>query len=645
MSNDNFGGLAGRDFEGWHSGGDTECWKRLGSHLVTVTDAAGAEVSGVRFAVWAPNAKAVRVRGNFNAWGRETYLSLIPGSGVWATFIPGIGAGEIYKYEICDPNSNWLEKVDPMAIFAESAPNNGSIVYQSQYQWQDAQWLSERARKHTIDKPISIYELHVGSWRQGKSYADLATELVDYVVEMGYTHVEFMPIAEHPYTPSWGYQVSNYFAPTSRWGRPDELRALIDAFHQRGIGVLLDWVPGHFPKDGWALGRFDGTALYEHADPRQGEHIDWGTYIFNYGRNEVKSFLVSNALYWIQEFHFDGLRVDAVASMLYLDYSRPEGQWVPNKFGGNHNLEAIDLLRYVTTHLAEREPGALVIAEESTSFAGVTKPVGDDGLGFDFKWNMGWMNDSLRYLSHTPQDRQWHYGDITFAMVYAYSENFILPISHDEVVHGKGSLINKIPGEWWQQFPTLRAFYSYMWAWPGKQLTFMGSEFAQWLEFNEQTSLDWPLVDLKYHSGMIRLIQRLNSLYTTTPALYEQDGVPEGFQWLIGEDAAASVFGWLRWARDGSCVACVTNFGDQAHNSYRIGLPYCGTWTEILNTNDLDFDGEGSYLNGTLDAVTSTDLDDWAAQTTIALAPLSCVWLAFDPTSVPAPHHAVMDVR
>ncbi|TFJ95270.1 1,4-alpha-glucan branching enzyme GlgB [Platysternon megacephalum] len=404
-------------------------------------------------------------------------MTLIPHTGVWSTFVPGVGAGSVYKYAIRDIHGQWKDKVDPMARFAEAAPNNGSIVFESDYTWGDDTWMNERPVRKPWSEPMSIYEVHLGAWRKGLTYREMADQLVTYVSDHGFTHVELMGVAEHPFEGSWGYQVTNYFAPTSRWGNPDDFRYLVDSFHQRGIGVIMDWVPGHFPKDDWALGRFDGTGLYEHEDPRQGEHMDWGTYIFNYGRNEVKSFLVSNALYWVQQFHIDGLRVDAVASMLYLDYSRNDGEWVPNQFGGNHNLEAIDFLRYVNMHLYERVGGVVMIAEESTSFPGVTAPVDQGGLGFGFKWNMGWMNDSLAYVGRDPIHRRYHHHDMTFAAVYAFNENFILPISHDEVVHGKGSMINKIPQDYWRKFATLRAFYAWMWAFPGKQLVFMGSRW------------------------------------------------------------------------------------------------------------------------------------------------------------------------
>lgn len=592
MAHDMSGGLTGWDLEGFHNGGDTEAWRRLGAHVVTVHDDERGPITGTRFAVWAPNAKEVRLNANFNWWTGDA-MHLIPGSGVWALFVEGVGDGTLYKYNVLGADDVWREKVDPMAFFAEQAPSNASIVYTSQFIWDDGDWMANRATKNLQNEPMSIYEVHLGSWRKGKTYLELADELVEYVSWQGYTHVEFMPVTEHPFEPSWGYQVTNYFAPMSRLGRPDEFRYLVDRLHQAGIGVILDWVPGHFPKDEWALGRFDGTALYEHADPRQGEHMDWGTYIFNYGRNEVKSFLVSNALYWITEFHIDALRVDAVASMVYLDYSREPGQWVPNEFGGNHNLEAIDFLRYVNRHLYERVPGVTMIAEESTSFGGVTKPTNWGGLGFGFKWNMGWMNDSLRYLALEPIYRQWHHNEMTFAMVYQYSENFVLPISHDEVMHGKGSMINKIPQDSWRQFATLRAFYTWMWAFPGKQLLFMGCEFGQRTEFNENTSLEWWVSDLWGHKGLQLMIRDLNALYKEHPALWKLDNDPHGFQWINADDASANTYSWIRRDGEGQQLAIVVNFSSEPWYDYRIGLPEHGVWTEIHNSDSTLYDGSG----------------------------------------------------
>lgn len=636
MAHDEFGGLTGWDLEGFHSGGDTEVWKRLGSHVVTIDDDERGPITGTRFAVWAPNAQAVEVISDFNWWTGDR-MRLIPGSGVWGTFVEGVDEGTLYKFRIQDQWGTWHEKVDPMARYSEQAPQNASIVTETHYEWNDDEWIARREASRAHAEPMSVYEVHLGGWRHGLSYRELADQLVSYVTWQGYTHVEFMPLAEHPFAPSWGYQVTGYFSPTSRYGSPDDLRYLIDKLHQAGIGVIMDWVPGHFPKDDWALGRFDGTALYEHADPRQGEHKDWGTYIFNYGRNEVKSFLVSSALYWISEFHADGLRVDAVASMLYLDYSREEGQWVPNKYGSRENLEAIDFLRYVNSHLYSRHPGILMIAEESTSFPGVTKPVDDGGLGFGFKWNMGWMNDSLRYLELNPFHRQYHHGEMTFAMVYQYSENFILPISHDEVVHGKGSMITKIPGDDWQQFASLRAFYSYMWSFPGKQLVFMGQEFGQRHEFDESVSLEWFVADLWGHGGLKRLFRDLNKIYKENPALWQLDSDPRGFEWINADDAGNNLFSWLRRSDDGSTIACFTNFSPNPQTDYRIDLPMEGVWTEILNTDSLEYDGTGEFGNlGQIVAAPLPAPDRLRAVATVCVPPMGSVWLRHNPSATAA---------
>lgn len=636
MAHDEFGGLTGWDLEGFHSGGDTEVWKRLGSHVVTIDDDERGPITGTRFAVWAPNAQAVEVISDFNWWTGDR-MRLVPGSGVWGTFVEGVDEGTLYKFRIQDQWGTWHEKVDPMARYSEQAPQNASIVTETHYEWNDDEWIARREASRAHAEPMSVYEVHLGGWRHGLSYRELADQLVSYVTWQGYTHVEFMPLAEHPFAPSWGYQVTGYFSPSSRYGSPDDLRYLIDKLHQAGIGVIMDWVPGHFPKDDWALGRFDGTALYEHADPRQGEHKDWGTYIFNYGRNEVKSFLVSSALYWISEFHADGLRVDAVASMLYLDYSREEGQWVPNKYGGRENLEAIDFLRYVNSHLYSRHPGILMIAEESTSFPGVTKPVDDGGLGFGFKWNMGWMNDSLRYLELNPFHRQYHHGEMTFAMVYQYSENFILPISHDEVVHGKGSMITKIPGDDWQQFASLRAFYSYMWSFPGKQLVFMGQEFGQRHEFDESVSLEWFVADLWGHGGLKRLFRDLNKIYKENPALWQLDSDPRGFEWINADDAGNNLFSWLRRSDDGSTIACFTNFSPNPQTDYRIDLPMEGVWTEILNTDSLEYDGTGEFGNlGQIVAAPLPAPDRLRAVATVCVPPMGSVWLRHNPSATAA---------
>ena len=477
---------------------------------------------------------------------------------------------------------------------------------------------------------MSIYEVHLGSWRKGLTYRELAEQLPPYVKWQGFTHVELMPVMAHPFPGSWGYQVTGYFAPDARLGDPDDLRVLIEALHAEGIGVILDWVPGHFPKDDWSLGRFDGTALYEHADPRQGEQPDWGTYVFNYGRNEVKSFLVSNALYWVHQFHIDALRVDAVASMLYLDYSRKEGEWVPNIYGGRENLEAIDFLRYVNRHLYERTPGVIMIAEESTSFGGVTKPTNWGGLGFGFKWNMGWMNDSLRYLNLDPIYRQYHHNDMTFAMVYQYSENFILPISHDEVVHGKGSMLNKIPQDDWRKFATLRAFYAFMWSFPGKQLLFMGQEFAQRPEWNENDGLEWWVDSLQGHDGVRQLIRTMNHLQAAHPALYELDCEPAGFSWMNADDTGHNTFSWVRTSRNGESIAAITNFSPNPYPHYPVNLPRAGRWIQILNTDLSEFNGTGEFNNAEPIVATAhcADPDSWA-WANVTVPPLAAVWLRY----------------
>ena len=630
---DKFGNLTGWDLEGFHSGGDTEAWRRLGSHVVTVHDDERGDLTGTRFAVWAPNARRVQVMGDFNWWQGDD-MEFVPGTGVWATWKEGVGVGTQYKYKIQHGDGSWQEKVDPYARFADTPPGNASIVWESDYEWgaSEQEWLDKRSQINVYESQMSIYELHLGSWRKGLTYLELAEQLPAYVKWQGYTHVEFMPVMSHPFTGSWGYQVTGYFAPDARLGTPDDFRVLVEALHAEGIGVILDWVPGHFPKDDWALGRFDGTALYEHADPRQGEQPDWGTYVFNFGRNEVKCFLVSNALYWVQQFHADALRVDAVASMLYLDYSRAEGEWVPNKYGGRENLDAIDLLRYVNKHLYARTPGVVMIAEESTSFGGVTKPTNWGGLGFGFKWNMGWMNDSLRYLSLDPIYRQYHHNDMTFAMVYAYSENFILPISHDEVVHGKGSMLNKIPQDDWRKFATLRTFYSFMWSFPGKQLLFMGQEFAVRAEWNEQEGLEWWVDSLPGHNGVRQLIRTMNELQAIHPALHQLDCEPEGFRWMNANDAAHNTYSYVRLDRDGEIIACLANFSSEPYPEYSVFLPKAGAWRQILSTDAVEFDGTGLYENvePVIAVPSETDDPDAWASATVSVPPMGGVWLRYE---------------
>ena len=574
-------------------------WDVLGAHVRTYLDPMGepdgssdGSVTGTSFAVWAPNARTVRVVGDFNGWGgRQHAMRELGSSGVWELFIPGVKAGERYKYEILNANNEWKQKADPMERFHQVPPETASIVVDSRYEWNDENWMRERAAKNPHLGPVSIYEVHAGSWKKGESYRELAEDLVGYVKDMGFTHVEFMPLAEHPFAGSWGYQVTGYYAPDSRHGSPDDLKYLIDRFHQEGIGVIMDWVPAHFPKDDFALGRFDGTPLYEDPDPLRGEHPDWGTYIFNFGRNEVRNFLVANACYWINEFHVDGLRVDAVSSMLYLDYSREGGQWRPNKYGGNENLEAIDFLKEATATAYRNGPGIMMIAEESTAWQGVTAPTSSGGLGFGLKWNMGWMHDTLDYLSHHPLDRKWHHSEITFSMVYAYSEHYILPISHDEVVHGKGSLIGRMPGDDWQRFAGVRAIFAYQWTHPGKNLTFMGNELAQFGEWNENWSIDWDSLNWEDHRGIQSLVRDLNRLYKDNRELWELDFEQQGFQWLTSDDGDHNTLSYMRLDKDGNPLVVVVNFSGTAWDNYQVPLPSGGKWAEILTTDDARYGG------------------------------------------------------
>jgi 1,4-alpha-glucan branching enzyme len=602
-----------------------ELWKALGSHLHSVRGTLG-ESYGTRFAVWAPNARAVRVVGDFNHWNGTAHSMRVMGStGVWELFIPGVGAGTKYKYEILTKNGEWISKIDPLARHTEVPPNTASIVVESTHKWSDASWLNARDARDPLKSPMSIYELHAGSWRKDLNYRSLADELIPYVLELGFTHVEFMPLAEHPYAPSWGYQVTGYFAPTSRFGSPDDLKYLIDRLHQAGIGVLLDWVPAHFPKDAWALARYDGEALYEHADPRRGEHPDWGTLIFDFGRTEVRNFLVANALYWIEEFHIDGLRVDAVASMLYLDYSREGGDWLPNEFGGRENLDAIAFMQEVNATAYRRNPGVMMIAEESTSWGGVSAPTDAGGLGFGFKWNMGWMNDTLEYIQKDPMYRKHHHGELTFSMLYAYNEKFILPISHDEVVHGKGSLLSKMPGDRWQQLANVRAYLTFMWSHPGKQLLFMGSEFGQQSEWNQEHGLEWWILDQPSHQGLKSLVATLNRLYLENPPMWQLDHFHEGFTWIDGGHADANVLSFLRYDEAGSPIACVINFAGNPHHGFKLGLPISGDWDEILNTDAEEFGGSGVGNFGRTSANgEGTHGQPYSA--TISVPPLGALW-------------------
>jgi len=598
-------------------------WDVLGSHVRRDSE---GELIGTAFAVWAPNARNVSLICDNNFWDRKSNPMIPLGSnGLWEIFIPDLGPGTKYKFAIEGRDGKWVDHADPMARQTEVPPHTASIVNESNYQWSDASWMTNRAMYQPWKSPVSVYEVHLGSWKPGLTYRELAKELGDYVLSQGFTHIEFLPVTEHPYSPSWGYQVTSYFAPTSRFGTPDDFRYLVDELHQRGIGVLLDWVPAHFPKDEWALARFDGTALYEHEDPRLGEHPDWGTLIFNFGRNEVRNFLVSSALYWFEEFHIDGLRVDAVASMLYLDYSRKEGEWVPNEFGGRENLAAVRFLQEATATAYKRYPGIMMIAEESTAWGGVTKPTSENGLGFGFKWNMGWMHDTLQYLHHEPVHRVYHHNEITFSILYAWSENFLLPLSHDEVVHGKGALVNKFPGDRWQKLATLRALYGYMWAHPGKKLLFMGSEFAQNDEWRESQSLDWHLTQYGEHNGVQKLIADINSGYRNNPALWQIDVMTDGFQWLIGDDGAGNTLAFARWAEDGSCLISVTNFSPVPHEHYRLPIPANGQWREILNTDDQRYGGSG-VTNSSLQLLKEEHRGQ-PFSIVMKLPPLATVWL------------------
>jgi 1,4-alpha-glucan branching enzyme len=609
-----------------------QLWRALGARPMTHQG-----VAGTAFTVWAPNARAVRVVGDFTSWdGRILPMRMLGSSGIWELFVPGVGPGRYYKFEILDANGSLRLKADPMARATEPPPGQASIVSGSEYEWRDDDWLAQRAERDLLAQPMSTYEVHLGSWRtvpeegdRPLTYNELATQLVDYVADLGFTHVELLPVTEHPYTPSWGYQVSSYFAPTARYGTPDDFRRLVDAFHQRGIGVIIDWVPAHFPKDDWALARFDGTALYEHADPRQGEHPDWGTYVFNFGRNEVRNFLRASALYWLDEMHVDGVRVDAVASMLYLDYSRKEGEWVPNQFGGRENLEAVSFLKEATTVIHGSFPGALTIAEESTAWPAVSRPTYVGGLGFSHKWNMGWMHDTLEYFSKDPIHRRYHHDELTFSLVYAFTEQFVLPLSHDEVVHGKGSLLAKMPGDDWQKHANLRALYGYMWAHPGKKLLFMGGELAQEQEWSHTRSLDWHLTEEPRHAGVQRLVRDLNHVYRDHPQLWELDNEPSGFRWLVVDDRDANVVAFARFSAHGAAMVAVANMSPVPRPAYRLPLPHGGRWREILNT---DAEIYGGANLGNLGVVHAEE-KPWggeSASVELMLPPLGVIWLSPD---------------
>ncbi|GHF42105.1 1,4-alpha-glucan branching enzyme [Streptomyces sp. NRRL_ISP-5395] len=606
-----------------------ELWRALGAEPMVHQG-----VAGTRFTLWAPNARGVRVTGDFTYWdGTGTPMRSLGSTGVWELFLPGVGEGALYKYDICRPDGSHTVRADPMARRTEVPPATASIVTAPHHEWQDADWMAHRGDRPVHEAPFSVYEVHLGSWRPGLTYRQLAEQLPAYVKDLGFTHVELMPVSEHPFGGSWGYQVTGFYAPTSRMGTPDDFRFLVDALHRAGIGVIMDWVPAHFPRDDWALAEFDGRPLYEHADPQRAAHPDWGTLEFDYGRTEVRNFLVANATYWCEEFHIDGLRVDAVASMLYLDYSREDGQWSPNEFGGRENLDAVAFLQEMNATVYRRNPGVVTIAEESTAWDGVTRPTDSGGLGFGLKWNMGWMHDSLVYMSKEPIHRKYHHNEMTFSMVYAYSENYVLPISHDEVVHGKQALVSKMPGDWWQQRANHRAYLGFMWAHPGKQLLFMGQEFAQGAEWSEGHGPDWWLLDPAYdasgdHRGVRTLVGDLNAVYGAVPALWQRDTVPEGFSWVDGGAAEDNVFAFLRYDADGSPLLAVSHFSPAVRSDYRLGVPETGTegWVEVLNTDAARYGG-GDVRNEEPLKAEAVPAHGRPASISLTLPPLATVWL------------------
>ncbi|MFD6188029.1 1,4-alpha-glucan branching enzyme [Streptomyces sp. NPDC060275] len=598
-----------------------QLWQALGAEPMTHEG-----VTGTRFTVWAPNAQGVRVATDFTHWDGTAFpMRSLGSSGVWELFLPSVGEGTRYKFEIHSRYGHRFLKADPMARAAEEPPNTASVVTASRYEWSDAEWMRTRADTPVHEAPFSVYEVHLPSWRPGLTYRELAEELPAYVKDLGFTHVELMPVAEHPYGPSWGYQVTGFYAPTARLGSPDDFRFLVDALHRAGIGVIMDWVPAHFPKDDWALGRFDGDPLYEPGDSRRAEHPDWGTYTFDFARTEVRNFLVANAVYWCEEFHIDGLRVDAVASMLYLDYSRDSGQWEPNQYGGREDLAAMAFLQEMNATVYRRCPGVVTIAEESTAWGGVTRPTDTGGLGFGLKWNMGWMHDSLEYVAHEPVHRKYHHHEMTFSMVYAYSENYLLPISHDEVVHGKQALVSKMPGDWWQRRANVRAYLGFMWAHPGKQLLFMGQEFAQGAEWSEKQGPEWWLLDEGYHSagdhrGVRDLVRELNTRYARTPALWQRDTDPAGFRWVSVDAAEDNVFAFLRYGTDGTPLLAVSNFSPVVRHDYGLAVgDEAVAWQEVLNTDAEEYGGSG---------VTNPDpVKPEDGSVRITLPPLATVWL------------------
>jgi 1,4-alpha-glucan branching enzyme len=606
-------------------------WDALGAHVRTY-DTPNGEVTGTSFAVWAPTAQGVRVTGDFDGWAGWTHpMRSLGSSGVWEVFVPGVGVGTRYKFRILGQDGQWRDKADPMAFATEIPPSTASVVTALHHEWGDDEWIAKRATGTPHAEPMSVYEVHLASWRQGLDYRQMAHQLVEYLDETGFTHVELLPVAEHPFGGSWGYQVTSYYAPTARFGTPDDFRYFVDTLHQAGYGVIVDWVPAHFPKDEFALARFDGTPLYEHADPRRGEQPDWGTYVFDFGRREVRNFLVANALYWIETFHIDGLRVDAVASMLYLDYSRSEGEWLPNIYGGRENLDAVAFLQEMNATVYRHHPGVTTIAEESTAWPGVTRPTHLGGLGFGFKWNMGWMHDTLSYIGKDPIYRGYHHNQMTFSLMYAFSENFVLPISHDEVVHGKGSLWERMPGDPWNKAANVRALLAYMWAHPGKQLLFMGQEFGQAREWSEERSLDWDLLGNPLHGGIKTLMGDLNRVYKDSPALYTRDNTPEGFSWIDANDSAGNVLSFLRHGVDSdgnpTVLACIANFSGGPRDDYRVGLPFTGRWREVVNTDAEIYGGSGVGNFGVVEAEPVM----WhgrPASAALRLPPSGVLWLA-----------------
>ena len=618
------------DLHLWSEGRHNRIYEKLGAHLHTI-----GGVSGVAFAVWAPNAIGLSVVGDFNRWdGRIHMMRVLGSSGIWELFIPDLKPGEHYKFEIRTKEGNLLIKADPFANACEVPPKTASNVYASNYTFQDAAWLEHRKNQDVLRSPMAIYEMHLGSWRhvpeengRSLSYRELAPLLAGYINDLGFTHVELMPVMEHPFLGSWGYQVTGYYAPSARWGSPDDFRYLVDYLHQHGIGVILDWVPGHFPTDEFALGRFDGTALYEHLDSRKGYQPEWHTYIFNFGRNEVRNFLVANALYWLSEFHADGLRVDAVASMLYLDYARGDGEWIPNIYGGRENLEALEFIKAATSTAYQQNPGITMIAEESTAWPAVTRPPYAGGLGFGLKWDMGWMHDTLDYFSLDPIHRRYHQRDLTFGFLYAWTENYVLPLSHDEVVYGKRSMLSKMPGDRWQKFANLRALYGYMWARPGKKMIFMGGEFGQWDEWQHDHSLDWHLLQGEEHRGVQELIRTLNRIYRNEPALWEADTEPSGFHFIDADNADDNVIVFMRIApRSGRRVICVGNFSPVVRQNYGIGVPSGGFYREILNTDSSYFCGSNVGNSGGVMA-SAHPRHGFDYSITITLPPLAVIWL------------------